>query len=182
MQHADTVSSDGRWLVYHEHDPDTRQDLWVLDLEGQEEPRAFLRTEFAETDAQLSPDGRWLAYQSDETGSREIYVQPFPGPGGKYQISAGGGSAPVWVRQEELIFRSGRQVMSVAIETSPSFSAATPEPLFEGIQRSRTRDYDLTRDGQQFVILAPESEERGTQQVNIVLNWFDELERLAPSE
>ena len=85
------------------------------------------------------------------------------------------------MRQEELIFQSGRQVMSVAIETSPSFSAATPEPLF-GIQRSPARGYDLTRGGQQFVILAPESGERGTQQVNIVLNWFDELERLASSE
>ena len=73
--------------------------------------------------------------------------------------------------------------MSVAIETAPSFSAATPEPLFAGtLAESFIPNYDVTRDGQQFVILEPESGESRAQQVNIVLNWFDELERLASSE
>ena len=85
-----------------------------------------------ESAAVFSPDGRWLAYMSAESGSREIYVQPLPGPGGKWQISTEGGSEVVWAHTGELFYRNGDQMMAVEITTDPAFSAGTPKLLFEG--------------------------------------------------
>ena len=93
----------------------------------------FLRTPFIEGGATFSPDGRWLAYVSNESGRPEIYVQPYPGPGGKWQISMDGGTEPVWARNgRELFYRSGNKMMAVETTTQPSFSAGKPRMLFEG--------------------------------------------------
>src|SRR5262249_26105695 len=72
----------------------TAMDLWVLPLSGDKKPLPFLKTPFEEYDGQFSPDGKWIAYASNESGQFEIYVQPFPGPGGKFQISSNGGDQP----------------------------------------------------------------------------------------
>ncbi len=91
----------GKFLAFEEQGPQTNLDLMILPMEGDEvsgwkpgKPTVFLNTPFTEHDPTFSPDGRWLAYSSNETGRQEICVRPFPGPGGKWQISTGGGAAP----------------------------------------------------------------------------------------
>ena len=107
-------------------------DIWVLRLSDRKaEP--FLRTPFEEGGARFSPDGRWLAYVSIESGRPEVYVQPYPGPGGKWQVSIDGGTEPVWSRNgRELFYRSGNRMMAVETTMQPSFSAGKPRMLFEG--------------------------------------------------
>src|SRR5262249_31236128 len=83
---------DGRYLLYRNLDLKTGRDLWVLPLFGDRKPIPFLVTNYEERDGQFSPDGHWIAYASNESGRFEIYIQPFPGPGGKWQVSTGGGS------------------------------------------------------------------------------------------
>src|SRR5262249_13906893 len=89
-------SSDGRFLLFRSIDPQTGWDLWVLPMSGDKKPFPFLKTPFEEREGQFSPDGKWIAYQSNESGRFEIYVQLFPGPGEKFQISASGGAQPRW--------------------------------------------------------------------------------------
>ena len=105
----------------------------------------FLRTPFNEAAPRFSPDGRWLAYISDESGRYEIYVQPYPGPGGKWQISTEGGTEPVWnPNGRELFYRNGDKMMAVDIATQPGFSAGKPRMLFEGqYEIARLRNFQL---------------------------------------
>jgi Tol biopolymer transport system component len=156
----------------------------VLPLEGKRTPRPFLKTPFNERAARLSPDGRWLAYVSNESGRDEIYVQPFPGPGGKWQISASGGNEPVWSRDgRELFYRSGEKMMAVSVVFGETFSAENPRLLFEGhFVPSRRGDaaYDVSPDGQRFLMVKRVQESIPTQ-LNIILNWFEELKRRVPA-
>ncbi len=178
-----TVSPDGKVLIFLQTHPETRADIWLLPLEGEKTPQALVHTHFDERIAALSPNGRWLAYQSDESGRFEVYVQAFPGLGGKSQISTDGGTGPVWARSgRELFYRNGDQMMAVPITTQSGFSAGEPRLLFEGrFERfERHPGYDVSPDGQRFLMVRtpPESEPR---QINVVLNWFEELKRLVPT-
>ena len=185
-------SPDGQALAYMELDPATNYDIWVLRLSdpsastGQgRKAQPFLRTSFYEAVPQFSPDGRWLAYVSDESGRFEIYVQPYPGPGGKYQISTDGGTEPLWnPNGRELFFRSGGRMMAVDITTQPGFSAGKPRMLFEGaylVLTTTVPSYDVSPDGQRFLMLKPIEQTQATTQINIVQNWFEELKRRVPS-
>jgi eukaryotic-like serine/threonine-protein kinase len=144
----------------------------------------FLQTPFNEGAARFSPDGRWLAYVSDESGGFEIYVQPYPGPGGKWQISTGGGSEPVWnPNGRELFYRSGDKMMAVDITTQLSFAAGKPRMLFDGHYEPPPfpiANYDVSPDGQRFLMLKPSEQEAAPTQINVVLNWFEELKRRVP--
>ncbi len=146
----------------------------------------FLRTPHEETAPKFSPDGEWLAYSSDETGRREIFVQPYPGPGGKWQISTDGGQEPVWnPRGGELFYRIGNKVMAVDIDdANSSFSAGKPRMLFEGsyLQTSASFPWwDVAPDGEYFLMLKPvETESAAPTQINVVLNFFEELKQKAP--
>ena len=111
----------------------TASDLWVLPLEGGPEtrkPHVFLQTPFTEVGGLVSPDGRWVTYRSNESGRDEVYVRPFPGPGGKWQISTGGVIAPAWSpKGNELFYRTGAQaekLMAVDIQTQPPSAPASP--------------------------------------------------------
>ncbi len=129
----------------------------------------------------FSPDGRWIAYESNESGQNEIYVRPFPGPGGKWQVSTGAGTFafPRWSRDSrELFYRNGNQMMVVPVRTGESFSAGTPQVLFEG---SFWFGYDVTADGQRFVMIQREEQAAATTQLNFVFNWFDEVRRRVAS-
>jgi hypothetical protein len=155
----------------------------VLPLSGERKPRPFLRTPFSETGPQFSPDGRWLAYVSNESGRNEIYVQPFPGPAGKSQISTEGGTQPVWARNGELFYQNGNQMMAVETKTQPTFSAGTPRLLFGGPQQGGPAfGYTVAADAQRFLMVkATETGAAQDQnQIQVVLNWFDELKRLVP--
>jgi hypothetical protein len=128
----------------------------------------------------------WLAYISDESDRFEIYVQPYPGPGGKWQISTEGGTEPVWnPNGRELFYRSGDKMMAVDIATQPGFAAGKPRVLFEG-QYVPTPgsfpNYDVSSDGQRFLMLKPsEQEQAAPTQINVVLNWFEELKQKVPT-
>jgi len=184
---------DGRSLIYTANDTKTAQDIWVLPLEGDEarKPHAFLQTPFAETTPHLSPDGRWLAYLSNESGRYEVYVRPFPGPGGKWQISTEGGSGVAWSpKGNEIFYRTGPQSekrMAVDVQTQPTFSAGKPRLLFEAPMVSvqplggLAADYSVSPDGQRFLMVrATEQPQTAAAQINVVFNWFEELKKKVP--
>jgi Tol biopolymer transport system component len=178
-------SPDGQLLAFHEVNPTTQRDIWVLRMSDRK-AQPFLRTRFDESGPRFSPDGRWLAYMSDESGRYEIYVQPYPGPGGKWQISTGGGTEPVWNRNgRELFYRIGDKMMAVEITTQPGFAAGTPRVLFEGRYEPApfpVANYDVSPDGQRFLMLKPvEQTGAAPTQINVVLNWFEELKRRVPT-
>jgi serine/threonine-protein kinase len=145
-------------------------------------PEPFLNAPYEETAPTFSPDGKWLAYSSDESGRREIYIRPYPGPGGKRQISTDGGQEPVWnPGGGELFYRRGNKVMAVSIDTESGFSAGSPRMLFEGSYLPTTASfsyYDVSPDGERFLMLKPvETEATAPAQIHVVLNWFEELKQ-----
>jgi len=176
-------SPDGQLLAFIELNPATGRHIWLLRL-GDRKAEPFHGTQFNEGAPQFSPDGRWLAYVSDESGRTEVYVQPYQGPGGKWQISTDGGTEPVWNRNgRELFYRSGDKMMAVEIAMHPSFSVGKPKVLFEGkyVPSPATFPaYDVSPDGQRFLMLKPSEQEQTTTQINVVLNWFEELKRQVP--
>ena len=186
-------SPDGQVLAFIEVNPTTQRDVWMLRIRDTSpgsrqisKVQPFLRTPFTESAARFSPDGRWLAYISDESGRSEIYVQPYPGPGGKWQISTEGGKEPVWnPNGRELFYRSGDKMMAVDITTQPGFAAGKPRMLFEGQYQptpATIPNYDVTPDGQRFLMLKPvEQAQAAPTQINVVLNWFEELKRRVPT-
>ena len=143
---------DGTRVVFTEVILNTGEDLMMLSLDGAPKTEPLLQTPFAERNPQISPDGHWLAYESNESGQEEIYVRPFPKVvDGLWQISVGGGNVPLWARSgRELFYRNGDSVMSVAVQTTPTFSAGTPTKLFQGYVSGLGRTYDVARDGQRF--------------------------------
>ena len=180
-----SVSPDGQLLTFLDVGPATGFDIWVLRL-SDHKAQPFLRTRFNESAPRFSPDGHWLAYFSDESGRYEIYVQPYPGPGGKWQISTEGGTEPVWNRNgRELFYRSGNKMMGVEIATQPSFTAGKPKVLFEGpyLPTPLTYpNYDVSPDGQRFLMLKPvEQAQTALTQINVVMNWFEELKQKVPT-
>ena len=184
LQAPHSWSPDGQLLAFIEGSPTTGVDIWVLRLSDRK-TQPFLRTPFTEGGPRFSPDGRWLAYVSDESGRYEIYVQPYPGPGGKWQISTEGGTEPVWNHNgRELFYRIGDKMMAVDIATQPGFAAGKPRMLFEGpyLPTAATiQNYDVSPDGQRFLMLKPsESAGAAPTQINVVLNWFEELKRRVP--
>jgi Tol biopolymer transport system component len=186
-QLPNSFSPDGRLLAFTDFHPDTLADISLLPLAGERRPRPFLQTPFAEWGAVFSPDGRWIAYVSNESDSDQVYVRPFPGPGGKWQISTDEGREPVWAPDgRELFYRrhNGREVMAVSIKTEPEFTAGPPRVLFEGRYEEGElhviQNYDLAPDGQRFVMIKRSEPDRGPTQLNVVLNWFEELNRRVP--
>jgi Tol biopolymer transport system component len=173
----------GKVLAYEEFHTDTGRDIWLLSLDGDHKARPFLQSAFNEHSPAFSPDGRWLAYVSDESGRFEIYVQPFPGPGGKWLISTGGGTEPVWNRNgRELFYRSGEKMMAVEIVSQPRFSPARPKVLFEKespATYANLSNYDVLPDGKRF-LMVQNSEQEATH-INVVLDWFEELKRRVPT-
>jgi serine/threonine protein kinase/Tol biopolymer transport system component len=178
-------SPERQLLAFIDIDPASGYDIWVLRM-GDRKAQPFLQTPFNESVPRFSPDGRWLAYISDESGRYEIYVQPYPGPGGKWQISTEGGTEPAWnPNGRELFYRSGDKMMAVDIATQPGFAAGKPRMLFER-QYVRTpgtnSNYDVFPDGQRFLMLkAVEQAQAAPTQINVVLNWFEELKRRVPA-
>ncbi len=181
-----SFSPDGKLLTYNEVNPTTRTDLSLINVIDRK-TQSILRTEFNEGDAEFSPDGHWIAYVSDETGRNEIYVRPYPAPGGKTQISAEGGTEPMWNRNgRELFYRNGDKMMAADVQTRPGFSARKPRVIFEKPYRLSPvtiPNYDVSADGQRFLMVKPsQSAEASPTQINIVLNWFEELKQRAPAD
>jgi len=180
-QGPDSWSSDGRFLLYYEVDPESAWDLWALPLEGEDrEPLPMANTSFTEVRGRFSPDGHWLAYESNESGRYEVYVQAFPGPGGKRQISTNGGSEPQWDPAGEELYYLGPdlKMMRVTVQTGDKFDAGIPEPLFTVSLRPiilRNR-FVVSPDGERFLLLSSLREDT-TPPTTVVLNWIAELGR-----
>ncbi len=117
---------------------------------------------------------------SNESGGYEVYVQPYPAPGRKWRVSSGGGAFPRWnPNGRELFYRNGGKMMAVDIvTTSPSFSVGTPKMLFEAQDLS---NWDISPDGQRFLMIMPVEQQQPATQINVVLNWFEELKQKVPA-
>ena len=182
-RHTDSVSPDGRQLAFTEFSRETGADIWILPLEGDHRPQPFLQTASNESEARFSPDGRWIAYISNESGRNEVYVQAYPGHAGKLQISSDGGEEPVWSHDgRELFYRNTTKMMAAEIVTGPALKASKPRLLFDGRYENLSWEpnYDVSADAQKFLMLKS-LDNTPPNQINIVLNWYEELKRRAGS-
>jgi serine/threonine protein kinase len=165
-------SPDGRYILYWSEQ--NNGDLMVLPLRGDRKPFPFLSTPFHEQQGVFSPDGKWVAYQSDESGRVEVYVRPFPGPGGKWQVSTEGGNSPRWRKDgKELYYlASDLKLMVVAVMAQgATFAPSTPEALFQTHIALGTNkpQYDVARDGR--FLIDTELADASTEPIHLLLNW-----------
>jgi hypothetical protein len=177
------LSSDGRLVVYELTEPGTGDNLWVRPVDGSTPARSFRATPYAETYGTFSPDDRWMAYQSDETGRPEVYVEAFPGPGERRQISADGGTEPLWVRGTgEIFYRHGDDMRVVTVRTSPRLELGATRTLFTlswAATDNDARSYDVSPDGQlAFMVRIPDA--NAPRRIDLVTHWLDELARELP--
>jgi Tol biopolymer transport system component len=183
----------GRVLAFQESRPQTGFDLLILPVEGDEAsgwkpgtPTVFLGGPSAEQQPRFSPDGRWLAYESNESGASEIYVRPFPGPGGKIPISTGGGTTAVWsrARHELLYLAPDGRIMTVPYTAAgDAFQAEKPRVWSETPIQVRPilgASFDLHPDGERVAMAPGTGAISGPTHVTLVFNFFDELRRMAP--
>jgi serine/threonine-protein kinase len=186
-------SKDGRFLLAQS--TANGNDIWIIPMEKDEEPRALLATPFSEGFAEFSPDGRFFAYESNESGRQEVYVRSFPEGDGKWQLSDGGGSQPRFSADgRKLFYRTDDGVVAVDVETtSGGFVAGRSQKLFEGPFHGGLQgivaagfvfpDYAADAAGTRFVMLAGKAEDISAESwLTLVTGWFPELETLAPTK
>ena len=177
-------SPDGETLAFEQTQQASGNDILLLQMR-ERRVKPFLISRFNEEYPEFSPDGRWIAYVSDESGRPEVYVQPFPGRGGRWQISSEGGYEPLWSRNgKQLFYRRENQVWVVDVQTGSAFSVRKPRLLFEQpgyLSSDPIRGWDISLDGQRFLMVT--GDERKPQPVTemiLVQNWLEELKRLVP--
>ena len=160
-------SPDGRTVVFDALAPRTGLNIWSVRLDGDKVPKPFIQTAFNEG-RPISPDGQWLAYQSDETGSMDVYMQRYPGPGNKVRVSTDGGRNAVWARNgRELFYRNGSAMMAVRIDPA-SGSVSRPQLLFR--RAAPIGNFDVSPDGR-FLMIDGVPEENSSQPITVLLNW-----------
>jgi hypothetical protein len=177
-------SPDGRFLVYSPLSAEGVSDLWVLPLDGDRKPFPIAQSRFHKTQAQISPDGRWIAFASYESGRDEVYVQSFPQPGNRRQVSTAGGMQPRWRADGRELFylAADQQMMAIPLKHQASFEAGLPTPLFrtrlipQGSQSTWfDTAYDVSPDGQRFLFTGPPDDP--APPMTVVLNWPAALRR-----
>ena len=180
-------SPDGRFILYEAGGapgagaaPATGH-LWVLPLSGDRKPFPFLKSQFNEDFGQFSPDGRWIAYQSNEPESSRVYVAPFPGPGGKWQISTSGGVRPRWSHDGKEIFYfvpdKENTLMAAAVNgEGATLKVSAIRPLFKAHLRGARHVYDVSADGQRFLVNT-DAEQTSPPAMTLVLNWTATLKK-----
>lgn len=182
---ADDWTKDGKYIIFENDGPKTKADIWVLPLFGDGKPFAILHSEFNEAQANVSPDGKWIAYGSDETGRAEIYVQSFPTPGAKRQISTSGGTQPRWAKnQKELFYMApDGKLMVTEIKSDGSLEVigvpqalfSTHVPLLPLVGNDRNQ-FVVTSDNQRFIINRLATEGLSTP-ITVILNWTQLLKK-----
>jgi len=175
-------SRDGQYIAFTSYSPKTRLDLWVLPMIGDRKPISFLQTSFNEDGARFSPDSHFIAYESDDSGSYEVYVQPFPASGAKWQISSGGGMQPRWRHDGKELFylAPNKKLMAVDVNLgNGTLEAGVPKVLFQtrviGYPGPRN-SYECSADGQRFLMNSLQSD-AGLIPVTVMVNWTGDLKR-----
>jgi serine/threonine-protein kinase len=179
---GDAWMNPGSWATSGVLTYGSEWDIWVARLGELEDPEVFVRTSASEWGPALSPDGRFIAYTSDESGEYQVYVKPYPATEARWTISAGYGEEPLWsAAGDEIFFRRGQEWLSVPVKTDPNFAAGTPQVMFEGpYVNVGDLSYDVAPDAQRFLLLKQQDQPPATR-IHVVANWFEELQRLAPS-
>jgi serine/threonine-protein kinase len=191
-QSAESWSPDGGTIVYTAAGPGIPASIMLAHPEGRKPAESFSKEKAPEGSPKFSPDGRWLAYCSNESGKPQVYVQAFPGPGAKIQISNDGGTDPVWKRKGgELYYRNGDSMMAVGVSTAGTLSAGRPRELWKGHYShgmssscgppgATSSNYDVTADGSRFLMIKDDDQDRtASRQIVVVLGWADGLRRMA---
>ncbi len=182
-QHPSDVSPDGTQLIYQDVDPATSSDIWILtlpksgDAAGSATPsaRPFLKTNFSEGNAKVSPDGRWITYQSNESGRFEVYVRSFPDGARTQAISVDGGIWPAWSPSGSDIYYRGvsGSMMAAAVTLSPELRVSKPRALFDA--RGYENSFEVAPDGQRLLMMPLIDMEGSATQIHVVLNFLEEL-------
>ncbi|MGD8328483.1 MAG: protein kinase [Acidobacteriota bacterium] len=188
VQYAVAVADRAPVAAYFQVDAGGTRDIWALPLQPGAAPIPLVSTGDHEQGAALSPDGKWLAYVSNASGRNEVYVQPCipctedppETRAGRRQVSFNGGGEPVWASDgDELFFREGDRMMSVRFDVADDFRPQRPQVLFEGAfapGQSGNRYYDIDPDGERFVMLQSAGPDPQRARINVIINWFPELE------
>jgi eukaryotic-like serine/threonine-protein kinase len=169
------ISRDGKTLLYRLTGGKLNQDIWYRSLAGDTTPKPWITSPFYETAPRFSVDGRWVAYSTDESGARQVYVSPFPGPGPHFQVSVDGGEEPVWAPDgKRLYYVNGRQLIAASVHLEHGFSVTERQVLFEGnyVFNYVHANYDISPDGQHFLLLKASG---ATVQATVVYDWRAEL-------
>lgn len=184
--HVNDWSPDRRTILVEARRAGTSNDIVAVDVEAGTS-RNLLASPYPEYNARLSPDGKWLAYVSEESGRPEVYVQPYPALNARVPVSTEGGREPVWSRDgRTLFFRSAESVMEAAVSPMSPLEFAAPKVLFRDTftrtQGSFHTHFDVAPDGRFLMIENPNQGTVGRQEIHVVLNWADELQRIAPAK
>ena len=183
---ASSISLDARYIAYMRYDPksNTNTDIWALpifpDKSGERKPLPVVVTNFRDITPSFSPDGKWIAYANDETGRFEVYIQPFSGGAGRWQVSTAGGFRPNWRKdgKELFYFTIDQQVMAVDVrQIGASLQLGTPHTLFKATTVSGpTGPYTVSADGKRFVMntILPQSV---TEPLTLITHWTADLKQ-----
>jgi len=174
---ASDWTRDGTYILYSSRSAETNWDVWALPLGGDRKPVPIVRTRFSDLFGTVSPDGKYLAYFSNASGQMEVYVQEFPEARQRYQVSTDGGTEPFWRADgRELYYRLGSELMAVPVQTSPTFVAGAPAPLFRAAfaRRLVRGTYRPTPDGKRFLVLVAAADNLVVPTI-VVLNWTSAL-------
>jgi len=178
---ADSFSPDGGALLYSTFSMAANNAaLWLLPLKPSAPPKPLISSTARVFDGSFSPDGRWIAYVSAQSGSPQVYLQAYPGPGERVQASTEGGSEPLWAPNgSELYFRNGSKFMAVDVKLRPALAAGKPRLLFEGNYVQSHHDFALLPDGRHFILIQPVGAKLAPADLHVVVNWSEELKARA---
>jgi serine/threonine-protein kinase len=182
-----SLSPDGKRMVLRNLSGAAGEDIVMLSMEGEHRIEPLIHTPFRERNAEISPDGRWIAYQSDESGGFQVYVRPFPAvDNGRWQVSTTGGGKPFWNRNGRELFYTSNDgsLMSVPLQPGATFNFGNAARLFDTSPYTGVgiagRSVDVSPDGKRFLMVKSVKQEETIAQINVVLNWFEELKQKVP--
>jgi Tol biopolymer transport system component len=182
-------SPDGKYLAYEQGSMSKGVDIFVLPVGSNAKPIPVSGGNFMEGSPKFSPDGAWLVFCTNESKRAEVYVQPFPGPGPKIQISSDGGTDPIWSRDgREIFYRNGDKMMTVDVASKPAFRAGRPRELWSGHYShgmssscgppgTSSSNYDVSPDGKRFLMVKDAMQDAVARNIVVVMGWSEELKR-----
>jgi Tol biopolymer transport system component len=173
------VSPDGGMLAFVEAFTPTKSDIWVVPIDGSRPPVVVVRNPGDDVQPVFAPDGRWLAYASDVTGTMEVFVEAFPGPGSRVQVTSGGGTGAIWSRDGRTLYyvrqtATDSTLMEVPIQTTPALRPGTPRAItaFRYLVSGPARSHDVTADGQRFLVSTYDPPEAApVTSLQVIVNW-----------